>query len=227
MSSKCQGPSREFKLRQRAYVVKVREDTKLPGHAKLVCWVVSEHWNEKSGDAFLSTNTIAKEAGISQTNVRNMLKHPRMQIYMRIEIGGRGSGHPNRYWPIEHPSAQSEAPIEQFSPPIEHPSAMNHINHSAPPARSSEYVDRDDLTEPEPQPEISARERAYYTTSGVHPKGPNTVAEDNQCKAIFFEALDRGIDQEEIISAAERCDEHHAEPLIDWLRNERWKEQRG
>lgn len=167
MSSKRQGPSREFKRRQRAYIEKVRTDKKFPAPAKLVCWVVCEHWNEQTGDAFLRLATIAAEAGISGTNIRKMLRHPRMPKHMRIEFGSQGAGHSNRYFPIEEidvtaaksieqTGAQSETrqlrtskpPIAHFSPPIAHTGAQNltnHRNHSAASPRA-EYVDRVDVT---------------------------------------------------------------------------------
>lgn len=162
-------PSREFKQRQRAYLVKMRTDKKFPAPAKLVCWVVCEHWNEQTGDAFLRLDTIATESGISQTNVRNMLQHPRMPTHMRIEFGSRGVGHSNRYFPIEeidvtaaksieqtgaqseiHQLSNSKPPIEHFSPPIEQTGALNHINHnnhSAPSVARTCYVDRGDVKE--------------------------------------------------------------------------------
>jgi hypothetical protein len=104
--SRKRAPSQAFKRRQRAYVVKVREDKKYPAHAKLMCFVISEHWNEESGEAVISTHTIAKEAGISQTNVCNMLEHPRIGDHLRFEIVGKNRS--NRYWPIEQTGAQSE-----------------------------------------------------------------------------------------------------------------------
>lgn len=163
----AQGPSQEFKRRRRAYIEKVRCDQKLPAPAKLICWVISDHWNEESGEAFLSTNTIAIEAGLSPTTVKRMLLHSRMVDHMRIEFGSKGSGNSNRYRPIERGSVQSiGSTLDQFdgtppNPPLVHSNAangpfsvpigppvdMNHTNHSnnhrsAATPRAPMYADR-------------------------------------------------------------------------------------
>jgi hypothetical protein len=95
---------------------------------------------------------------------------------------------------------------------------------SAAKARAYGALDENFESEPLPEPrqELSARDQAYYTCSGVYANPPRTAIENNQCRAIFFEKLDRGIDAETIISAAERCIQP-AEPLINWLQRERWK----
>ncbi len=143
-----QAPSAAFRRRRRNYQVTMREDTELSASAKLVLWVISEHWNEQTGEARVGTATIARETGMSQANVRLVLQQERMAMHVQIEVGSKGSGHSNRYRPIEHLSAQSDAPetaqsdapiepppaqypvpIEQFLPPIEQTSAMNLSNH--------------------------------------------------------------------------------------------------
>jgi hypothetical protein len=111
-------PSREFKRRQRDYQVQVRTDLAMPPNAKLVCWIVSEHWNEESGEAFVGTKTIAAEAGMSATTVKRMLLEPRMAVHMRIKFGSQGSNNSNRYWPIEHTGVQSIGPtVDQSKTP--------------------------------------------------------------------------------------------------------------
>lgn len=224
-------PSREFKRRQREFVVQVRTDLAMPASAKLVCFVVSERWNEADGFARMSTDTIAEEAGMSQTNVRKMLKHPRMPVHMRIEPGRQGRGHTNRCWPIEHTGALSIGPTvdqadrlkEHFSTIKEHTGAMNLKNHTeGAPSVLPSLVDRQEQTT-----EVSARERAYCSLSGVHPKYPKTADDDAACRAIFFKELDSGTDPEQIISAAEHCENSDkTPPMILWLQQRRWQNNR-
>lgn len=111
-------PSREFKRRQRDFIVQVRTDHDMPPNAKLVCFVASEHWNEAEGFARMSTDTIAEEAGMSATTVKRMLLEPRMAVHMRIEFGRQGRRNTNRYWPIEHTGALSIGPtVDQSKAP--------------------------------------------------------------------------------------------------------------
>jgi len=218
--TRAQAPSREFNLRRRAYVVKMREDVELPASAKLVCWVIAEHWNEKSGDAFVSTATIGDEAGMSQTHVRRVLRHPRVQKHLRIEFGSKGSGHPNRYFPIEPPSAQSDMAIEPSRSPIEPPSAMNLTNHSAASAARSEFVDTG-----EPIVDSARAFGALTDTFCMDFKDHSETASAE----LFKKLLQRGEHASDIIAGAERYSNRVSqtgEPVMilqDWLSSSGWK----
>jgi DNA-binding transcriptional regulator YhcF (GntR family) len=155
-----QSSSKKFAARVFAYNKQVRCDRKLPSAAKVIAAVIADHWNEESGEAHPSTSTIAKEAGLSQPTVRRMLPNLVERGHVAITFGSRGSGHPNRYWPMEKEplkettASQSiepktsqlkippERPIEPFSPSIETSLSMNTLEHtSGPPGPRSVPVE--------------------------------------------------------------------------------------
>jgi hypothetical protein len=213
-------------------------DAEILAAPKCLAFGIAQFINCETGEATVTTRKLAKVCGFSQAWVRKTVPLLAAAGWCSVQVGRQGSGpdctsrykmNPTR----EHtgcslPDADREhfSPLrEHFSPEREHPVCSEPLNHlttvvrGAPSAPPTVQVDKQELPT-----EISARERAYSTTAGVYENSPSTVTEDNLCRDIFFKILDRGEDPEQIISAAENCGEH-PEPLIDFLRNERWKER--
>jgi hypothetical protein len=217
---------RKFTARVFAYLDHVHRDRQLPAAAKAVAYVVSQHWNEKKGDAFMSTKTIAAEAGLGQTHVRRMLPHLVARGHMRIDYGSRGSGHPNRYWPIEPTTAQLSDAIEPQVIAIEPPLAMNHLQHNgAPPARRTGYVDREEKSNLDPV-------RIFDALEDVYPLDLSDSTAASK-KLILAKLLKEGADPAEIITAAKAYGDHLSQnggetlPMDVWLKRRSWEQRNG
>ncbi|MDE5465228.1 helix-turn-helix domain-containing protein [Bradyrhizobium sp. CSS354] len=93
--------TKEFTRRVFAYIKQVNRDKELPSAAVRVGLVIADHWNEESGEARPSLQTIALESGLGEGTVRRMLPALVERGHLAVQVGSRGSGHPNRYWPLD------------------------------------------------------------------------------------------------------------------------------
>ena len=164
--------TKEFTRRVFAYIKQVNRDKDLPSAAVRVGLVIADHWNENDGDAHPSLQTIALKSGLGEGTVRRMLPHLIERGHLAIQVGSRGSGHPNHYQPLEKsanggviesakggaiakkpkaPFSSIKAPSETKKAPTGALNTVEHTEHtkSAPSARSTARVDRVCLTETE------------------------------------------------------------------------------
>jgi hypothetical protein len=204
-------------------------DTDVPAGPKCLAYGVAQFINCETGEAIVGTRKLAKVCGFSQSWVRKQVPLLAATGWMQVHVGRRGSGEDcssrykmirNRVHPVcSHPDADRE----HFSPLRVHPVCSEPLNHiEGAPSVLPSLVDRQELPM-----EISARESAYYSLSGVHPKYPKTADDDAACRAIFFKELDNGTDPEQIISAAEHCENtEKTPPMILWLQQRRWQNHR-
>ncbi|UGY28171.1 helix-turn-helix domain-containing protein [Bradyrhizobium septentrionale] len=93
--------TKEFTRRVFAYIKQMNRDKELPSAAVRVGLVIADHWNEESGEAHPSLQTIALESGLGEGTVRRMLPALVECGHLAVQVGSRGSGHPNRYWPLD------------------------------------------------------------------------------------------------------------------------------
>ncbi len=93
--------TKEFTRRVFGYIKQMNRDKELPSAAVRVALVIADHWNEESGEAHPSLQTIALESGLGEGTVRRMLPALVERGYLAVQVGSRGSGHPNRYWPLD------------------------------------------------------------------------------------------------------------------------------
>jgi Helix-turn-helix domain len=211
-----------------------------------VAFVIGDHIN-RDGEAWPGLETIAEESAITKVTVIAAVRRLTDAGWLAVEPGRAGSGHSNRYrltlkkvqrlHLLPEPKRYSQQPEKVQRTTVKGIAAIpeplkNHCiePQGAPNGARTEYVDRVDLTEP---PELnpigddgpSPMDQLWYSCSGLHLNAPKTIEEDEQCKAIFIKAIDHGADPEVIIRAAGWCT-NRAEPMKDWLLNERWKERR-
>jgi hypothetical protein len=88
--------SKKFSARVFAYIKQANRDKGLPSAAVRVALVIADHWNEKSGEARPSLQTIADESGLGEGTVRRMLPFLIERGHLVVQWGSRGSGQPNR-----------------------------------------------------------------------------------------------------------------------------------
>jgi DNA-binding MarR family transcriptional regulator len=73
-------------------------DHDLPPAAFKVAYVIGQHVNRQSGEAWPSTDSIAHRAGLAQSTVRSMVDRLEESGHLAVDYGSRG--HPNKYRPI-------------------------------------------------------------------------------------------------------------------------------
>jgi hypothetical protein len=169
--------TKDFTRRVFAYIKKVNRDRELPSAAVRVALVIADHWNEESGEARLSLETIALEAGLGEGTVRRMLPVLVERGHVAVQWGSRGSRHSHRYTPLEKcanggaiESANEGASVEKPKAPnqgIKAPfqlkkaptGALNTVEHtehskSAAPPRSSARVERESATNGDDAPPV-------------------------------------------------------------------------
>jgi len=157
--------TKAFARRVFAYIKQVNGDKDLPSAAVRVGLVIADHWNEESGEAHPSLQTIALEGGLGEGTVRRMLPDLIERGHLAVQWGSRGSRHPNHYWPLDKsanggaiesanggaipekpkaPFSGIKAPSEPKKAPTGALNTVEHTEHSksAAPPRSSARVDR-------------------------------------------------------------------------------------
>jgi Helix-turn-helix domain len=80
-----------------AWYDQVVADGNLPPSAFKVAYVIGQHVNWQSGEAWPSTDTIASRAGLAQSSVRDMVERLHQCGHLQVTWGSRGRGHPNKY----------------------------------------------------------------------------------------------------------------------------------
>jgi hypothetical protein len=148
------------------WLEQVNADKNLPSSAFKIAFVIAQHLNEETGEAWPSTETIGSYCALYPSSVRVMVDNLVKHGHLAVEWGRKGRGHPNKYRPILKPqqpavlrSRRKPQPDETKPQPDDlktaagcHEPPKNHLNNhhqSAPPARSSVPVDRACLTETE------------------------------------------------------------------------------
>ena len=75
----------------------IAKDKDLPSAAKVVAYVISQHLNKGTNEAFPGTDVIADEAGMAKSTVRAMVDKLAEHGHYAVEFGSKGSGHSNKY----------------------------------------------------------------------------------------------------------------------------------
>lgn len=80
-----------------AWLDQVVADRGLPASAFKVAYVIGQHVNWQSGEAWPSTHTIAGRAKLAQSSVRDKVERLHQRGHLEVTWGSRGRGHPNKY----------------------------------------------------------------------------------------------------------------------------------
>lgn len=225
----------------------IAADKDVPSSAFRSAYVIAQHLNKKTGEAFPSTETIASESGMASSTVRAMITELTDTGHLAVQFGRRGRGHPNRYRPIRKArtvavlESRKERTVavlddgakgrfERLKPRSDdikpRRSAMNHLlttgttkRAASPPALLDRVV------------EEAKRERAFAALLAAYPKCPMDCS-DISCRGVFDQLLDTGFDPDDLIAGANayavRCRNtgtKNIKLLIYWLRVEGWLEQ--
>jgi hypothetical protein len=83
----------------------VARDKKLPSSAFVVIYVISQHINMETGEAFPSTETIGELAGLHPFSVRQTLQPLVDAGHLAVQWGKPGRGHPHRYRMVIQPGS--------------------------------------------------------------------------------------------------------------------------
>ncbi len=95
------------------WIDQVMRDKLLLSSAKVVVYVISQHINIESGEAFPSTETIAEWGGLAPSCVRKALKALADSGHLEVQWGKRGRGHPNRYRMIIKPGSHDVSAVNR------------------------------------------------------------------------------------------------------------------
>lgn len=146
-------------------------DRELPPNAFGVAYVISQHLDRETNEAFPGTDVIADEAGMAQSTVRAMVDKLAERGHYAVEFGRRGSGHSNKYRltalertaakpgpekqrPLAISEQEKQRPVaildeagkERIRRKKQRPVAMNHYNHLER-GFAARLVDRGNLTD--------------------------------------------------------------------------------
>jgi hypothetical protein len=150
----AQAPKRD-RFNRFAWRDDVFADTDVSAPLKCLAHGIARFINRETGEAVVGTRKLAEVCGFSQAWVRKQVPLFAATGWAKVKVGHRGSGQDacNTYKMNrnrEHPVCSlsdvlQAAPREHFAPSREHTGCSEPLNHkSAPPARSSEYVDKAD-----------------------------------------------------------------------------------
>jgi hypothetical protein len=78
----------------------IMPDKEVPSSAFEVAYAIGQYLNRETGEAFPSTDTIARDTGLSQSTVRDAVALLHNLGHLHVTWGSRGRGHPNKYRPI-------------------------------------------------------------------------------------------------------------------------------
>jgi hypothetical protein len=138
----------------------------LPSNGFAVAYVISQHLNRETGEAFPSTETIGDRSGLYPASVRAMVKALADAGHLAVEWGRKGRGHPNRYRMIIKPESweKSRKQRKWHEPAVSRGDKKRHEHDGA--------VSKADA---KPQNEgIKPQERDYKTAPSCHePLGNN------------------------------------------------------
>jgi Helix-turn-helix domain len=182
--------SKEFTARVFAYIKQVNRDKELPSAAVRVALAIANRWNEESGEAHPSLQTIALEGGLGEGTVRRMLPVLVERGHLAVQWGSRGSKHPNHYWPLDEsanggaiqnanggaiaekakaPSEREKAPFPPKKAPtgaLNTQNTQNTLEHTKGSA-STARMDRGDVTETENTSDDASLNPAFDTADAA------------------------------------------------------------
>src|ERR1700687_4423584 len=108
LSTNSPRQSPELKRQRFAWLdYQVLPDPELPASAKLVCYRISDGFNDRDSDgrAWESCENIGAAVGMSEKTVITMVRRLHACGHLRVEWGKQGRGHPNHYWMILKPAS--------------------------------------------------------------------------------------------------------------------------
>ena len=95
-------------------------DPDLPPSAFKIAYVIAEHVNRQSGDAWPSSRTIATACALSQPTVIELVPKLVTNGHLALEPGRAGRGHSHRYRlipkdrPVDHSRSIKDRPADHF-----------------------------------------------------------------------------------------------------------------
>ena len=127
-------------------------DKSLPASAFKVAYVIAQHLNEESGEAFPGSDRIASKIAMSQATVIAMVRQLQTNGHLGVDPGRAGRGHSNRYRLIVKPQPAEvlKAPKAKAAKVVKpqpaklkpQPADMNYFsNHKGSDLRSLSLVD--------------------------------------------------------------------------------------
>lgn len=93
-----------------AWLNQVVNDPELPGSAFKVGYVISQHINEETGEAWPGLDTIAEKIGMSEGTAFAGVRSLSARGHLHVTPGRRGSGYSNRYRLIVKPQGNTQKP---------------------------------------------------------------------------------------------------------------------
>ena len=150
--------AREFTGDIFRWLDQVAIDPDLPPSAFKIAYVIAEHVNRQSGEAWPSSRTIAKACALSQPTVIELVPKLVANGHLALEPGRAGRGHSHRYRlipkdrPVDHSRSikdrpadhfgkakRSNLPVEKIGQPItkDRPADQNHLKNHLEPSKSA------------------------------------------------------------------------------------------
>jgi hypothetical protein len=86
-----------------AWLKQIARDKNVPSSAFRVAFVIAQHFNKNSGEAYPSTETIGSQSALYPSSVRAMVDALAEHGHLAVVWGRKGRGHPNRYSMILKP----------------------------------------------------------------------------------------------------------------------------
>ena len=112
--------AREFTGDIFRWLDQVAFDPDLPPSAFKIAYVIAEHVNRQSGEAWPSSRTIAKACALSQPTVIELVPKLVANGHLALEPGRAGRGHSHRYRlipkdrPVDHSRSIKDRPADHF-----------------------------------------------------------------------------------------------------------------
>jgi hypothetical protein len=234
-----QAPSDETITKQQhtrkvfAFLDRVVADRELSAPAFKVAYVIAQHINRETGEAWCSTDTIAKRGGVAQSTVRKAVLELHERAHLDVTWGRQGRGNPNKYsWPrkertgaIMEPKKERTAAVldedakERFQQRKERNhdlkergSAMNHFNNNLKNNQERGYAARSARVERDDAVDLTKdQQRAFGALDQVVPREQL----HHRCRATFKKLLDQGNDLDVLID--DICDQSPHQDLNGWL----------
>jgi hypothetical protein len=214
--------SKQFTIELFAWLNRIKADADLPSSAFKVAFEIGQYFNRTTGEAWPSTETIARGIAMSQATVINMARKLAAAGHLHIEPGRPGRGHSNRHRMLVKPtdlhvtkpqrtevykvgktsgSAPENLSAEQIKP---QPADMNHknnhqSNHQGAALRAAAPVDRD--VTPVTAVTAEGKARAFSALVELYPKQPFN-GDDSHCRELLNQLIDAGVDFEDMLDGA-------------------------
>ena len=96
----------------------IKSDSETPAGAFKVAFEIGQYLNRQSGEAWPSTERIAKGIAMSQATVIAMVRRLEARGHLAIESGSQGRGHSHHYRMILKPQATEVIPPEKHQPAV-------------------------------------------------------------------------------------------------------------